>query len=147
MGKALAIASDHLCSGRPVLARAQRNRLRRRPRKAAPNAFEVRFNSNSGVTPYALWSGFENVDRYLCPEGTIGLSLGFQPQDTFTIGPRPEGAAENLLRIPLGIQGGNAFYRHLQGGRPFYPYPGLKPRAESCSPFGTKSVFSRQKSI
>jgi hypothetical protein len=25
-------------------------------------------------------------------------------------------------------------YRHLQGGCPFYPYPGLKPRAESCSP-------------
>jgi hypothetical protein len=30
----------------------------------------------------------------LCPEGTIGLSLGFQPQDTLTIGTRPEGAAE-----------------------------------------------------
>jgi hypothetical protein len=29
-------------------------------------------------------------------------------------------------------------YRHIQGGCPFYPYPGLKPRAESCSPFGTK---------
>jgi hypothetical protein len=32
--------------------------------------------------------------RILCPEGTIGLSLGFQPQDTLTIGPRPEGTAE-----------------------------------------------------
>jgi hypothetical protein len=41
----------------------------------------------------------------------------------------------NSLRASFGIQGGKLFlYRHLQGGRPFYLSPGLKPRAESCSP-------------
>ena len=33
----------------------------------------------------------------------------------------------------------------LWGGRFFHPYPGLKPRAESSSPFGTKSLFLNER--
>src|SRR6202021_918586 len=36
--------------------------------------------------------------RILCPEGTIGLSLGFQPQDTLTIATRPHKAHQNRPR-------------------------------------------------
>ena len=51
----------------------------------------------------------------------------------------------NSLRISFGIQGGKRFSTAtFRAGALFYPYPGSKPRAESCSPFGTKSVFSEQ---
>ena len=140
-----------------------------------------------------LRSGFDFADRCsnrflsrgygFCPERTIGLSLGFQPQDTLTIGPRPHKAlgvrhsafvlvlerccleqrrvnpirsaspelhphgglavlkgrqkfVEDLVRQP-GRK--TPVYRHLQGGRPFHPYLGLKPQAQSYSPFGTKN--------
>src|ERR1700722_8625379 len=85
--------------------------------------------------------------RILCPGGTIGMSVGFQPQDTLTIGPRSEGAAENRLRISFGIQSGNfstatfradVFYICTRGQN-----PGLSPVVPSGRTviFGTKTEF------
>src|ERR1700721_2110076 len=88
------------------------------------------------------------------PENTKNPKLGnripfFVPTlSAIVLGIRDEGGkgrqkfVADLVRHP-GRK--TLLYRHLQGGCPFYPYPGLKPRAESCSPFGTKSVFSEQK--
>jgi hypothetical protein len=72
------------------------------------------------------------------------MSVGFQPQDTLTIGPRSEGAAENRLRISFGIQSGNfstatfradVFYICTRGQN-----PGLSPVVPSGRTviFGTK---------
>src|SRR5258708_36982063 len=41
-----------------------------------------------------LWGTVE-----FCPEGTIGLSLGFQPQVPINKTPRPEGAVEPERRV------------------------------------------------
>src|ERR1700733_954631 len=63
-----------------------------------------------------------------------------------------KGRQKLIEDLPFGIQGGKRLSTATfppssliprttadkQGGCPFYPYPGLKPRAESCSPFGTK---------
>jgi hypothetical protein len=38
----------------------------------------------------------------LCPEGTTGLSLGFQPQVPVNKTPRPEGAVELARRVRRG---------------------------------------------
>jgi hypothetical protein len=77
--------------------------------------------------------------RILCPEGTIGLSLGFRPQDTLTIGPALKGRQKFVE--DLGRHSGRKmlFYRHPQGGRLLYSHPGLKPRAQSCSPLREKN--------
>jgi hypothetical protein len=72
-----------------------------------------------------------------------------------------KGRQKLIEDLPFGIQGGKRLSTATfppssliprttadkQGGCPFYPYPGLKPRAESCSPFGTKCIFSGQNSI
>ena len=47
---------------------------------------------------------------------------------------------QKLVEDLVGHQGWEALlYRHFQSGRLLHPYPGLKPRAESSSPFGTKT--------
>jgi hypothetical protein len=40
--------------------------------------------------------------RILCPEGTIGLSLGFQPQEQGQTRSRPEGAQDVLIGALFG---------------------------------------------
>jgi hypothetical protein len=81
------------------------------------------------------------LSRILCPEGTIGLSLGFQPQDTLTIRDPPRRGGRNWSRIWLGIKGGKLFSTHFQGGRLLHPYPGLNPGLSPPVPSGQRPMF------
>jgi len=81
------------------------------------------------------------------PEGAIGLSLGFQPQEQVHTTTRPE-RAERCW--------GGRFVLHLRspsqhrstaprGGVAFLNwYPGLKPWAESFCPFGAETECSME---
>jgi hypothetical protein len=86
------------------------------------------------VVSYALgWSGL--VDRgqseSLCPEGTIGLSLGFQPQVRIQKGRSPEGAKDKQLgdtrRRASSIRRLKSLYLPpFQGGKHILSVPGVK---------------------
>jgi hypothetical protein len=97
-----------------------------------------------------LWTG---INEDFCPEGppaslrealragTIGLSLGFQPQVSIKYVPRPERAAEAFPRV-MGRRRTKNRTKNLaplQGTSRVGAFLGLKPQAESYSPFGTKS--------
>ena len=83
--------------------------------------------------------------RSLCPEGTTGLSLGFNPRNQQKQD-RPKGAEESF-----GIKTFQRFkcmrhgiLRPFRAPRDIGLYLGLKPQAESYSPFGTKTVHENR---
>jgi hypothetical protein len=82
------------------------------------------------------------LDRTLCPEGTIGLSLGFQPQGHAhprrALKGRQDFLFDCLFGDPHSLR--ERFCRPFRAGRLFDRYLGLKPQAQSCSPFGTKRL-------
>jgi hypothetical protein len=72
--------------------------------------------------------------------GTIGLSLGFQPQVSIKCVSRPERAADAFPQV-MGRRQTNKGTKNLaplQGASWLGIFLGLKPQAESYSPFGTK---------
>ncbi len=62
-----------------------------------------------------LWGTVE-----FCPEGTIGLSLGFQPQVPINKTPRPEGAVEPVRRV-CRVDQWSADHKYLPPLQ--HPYP------------------------
>jgi hypothetical protein len=78
-----------------------------------------------------------------CPEGTIGFSLGFQPQVSIKWVSRPEGAAEAFPLVVERRQTNNRTENlaPLQGALWVGVFLGLKPQAQSYRPFGTKSFI------
>jgi hypothetical protein len=72
-----------------------------------------------------------------CPEGAPGLSPGFQPWETPTPQRRAlKGRKKTTINpTPFALKSGALTGRGAVGVR----FPGLKPRAESCSPFGAKA--------
>jgi hypothetical protein len=82
-----------------------------------------------------------SAGRRLCPEGTIGLSPGFQPREYVHTMSRPEGAEDVYDRRSIWStppRPMHRFYRPFRAGRFMNRHLGLKPQAESCSPFGTQ---------
>ena len=81
-------------------------------------------------------------DVGLCTEGTIGLSPGFQPREHVHINVLPVkgrkvfGERRSIWSTPAQRRIG--FYRPFGAGRFTNRHLGLKPQAESYSPFGTK---------
>jgi hypothetical protein len=63
-----------------------------------------------------------------CPEGAIGLSLGFQPQEQVHTTTRPEGAEDVWVEIVffISVHLFNTDLPPLQGGRVFKPVPRVK---------------------
>jgi len=89
----------------------------------------------------------ENLPRRDCtnfvPKGLKDSAWGLNPRCLLKGRPRPEGAAEPVLHVcrdlpnePLTTN----IFRPFRAGRYLNVFPGLKPRAESLSPFGTNSV-------
>jgi hypothetical protein len=83
------------------------------------------------------------TDSFLvcCPEGAIGLSPRFQPWELYRRAIRPEAArdhdmaAEYCCRLRSGALSGRMVVVRR--------FPGLKPRAESYSPFGATNLSIR----
>jgi len=78
----------------------------------------------------------------LCPEGTIGLSPGLQPREHVHTMSRPEGGGRYLssaVHLVNPYHPTRRFYRPFGAGRFINRYLGLKPQAESYSPYGTKA--------
>ena len=81
----------------------------------------------------------------LCSKSGVGLANCWSTAPSTELHPvlglavlkGPQKFVEDLVRHSRTE---NASLSPPSGRCPFYPYPGLKPRAESCSPFGTKSV-------
>jgi hypothetical protein len=85
-----------------------------------------------------LWTG---IKADFCPERTIGLSLGCQPQVSIKYVSRPERATEAFPQV-MGrrqINNRSKNLAPLQGASRVGVSLRLKPQAESYSPFGTKS--------
>src|SRR5580704_5848623 len=75
-----------------------------------------------------------------CPEGTTGLSLGFQPQVPIRKRPAPKVGGRTVASHLCRRSQTKRRAEHLaplQGASCFGPFLGLKPQAESYSPFGT----------
>jgi hypothetical protein len=79
-----------------------------------------------------------------CPEGTIGVSLGFQPQVSIKYVSRPGRAAAEPFPQVMGYRQTNNRTKNpapVQGASWAGVLLGLKPQAESYSPFGTMSFI------
>ena len=79
----------------------------------------------------------------ICPDGTIVLGPGFQRQEDVHGTSRPEGAEDicdqrSIWSVPVRLT--RQFYRPFGAGHCINRCLGLKPQAESYSPFGTKTV-------
>jgi hypothetical protein len=79
--------------------------------------------------------------RETYPEGITGLSPGFQPRVTPNDRPALKGRQKRFkARAPeRSLSLTTTICRPFRAGRFVIGNPGLKPRAESCNPFGTKS--------
>ena len=76
------------------------------------------------------------------PKGLQDSARGFNPWTCAHTTTRPEGAKDfsnRRVRLAKTAYSKHRFYRPLWGGVFFYCHLGLKPQAESSSPFGTKS--------
>ena len=76
-----------------------------------------------------MWLRFCGQLSALCPAGTIGLSLEFQPQVSIRIRSRPEGAVESVPQIVKTLTkqaAGPNYLPLLQGGSVLKRIPGVK---------------------
>jgi hypothetical protein len=85
-----------------------------------------------------LWIGANEVSSpkglvKFNPEGMIGLSLGFQPQEHAPSPHALKGRKIFVIDVWRGEVGSTATFG---AGRPSYQYLGLKPQAQSYHPFG-----------
>ena len=74
-----------------------------------------------------------------CPEGAEGFSPGFQPREPHLL--NLVFSTERRMPFPQSAEVESDLYvlRPFRANRFIGCYPGLKPRAESCSPFGAKN--------
>jgi hypothetical protein len=87
-----------------------------------------------------LWTGANEVSSpkglvKFNPEGMIGLSLGFQPQEHAPSPRALKGRKIFIIDVWCGEAGSTATFG---AGRSFYRYLGLKPQAQSYHPFGIR---------
>ena len=71
------------------------------------------------------------------------LTPGYQEKEA----PPRRGGREFSPKYASTDETTNGYLPPLQGGPPFRPYPGLKPRAESSSPFGTKITYWQRRDL
>ena len=78
--------------------------------------------------------------QHLQPATRVQLGLGaiLQHSSTPARNASRSDAGGPSLRV-AGFEDEDEYEAPGEGGRPGYLYPGLKPRAESCCPFGTDS--------
>jgi hypothetical protein len=81
-----------------------------------------------------------NAGKRDAPKGQKDSAWGFNPRYKSSPRTRPEGAADCAFQIWLDIGVRGPALPPLQAGTFFYRYQGLKPLAESYSPFGTNGL-------
>ena len=108
--------------------------------------------------------GLARIDARFCPKGAIRLSPGFQPREPAKPhralqGRKTDWSEERLKRVLVlahlstneyrlalsEIERNDRVLRRPSGGSPGVWFLGLKPQAESCSPFGPRKPRSKPK--
>ena len=119
-----------------------RQQLRSRPRPRSKPREVMEFWS-IGVLEYRTPEFFPLRFGFLS-QRDLRTQPGVSTPGTISRDAHPEGVADRILRDYLADKRdlGRRFFRPFRAGLDRGGFPGLKPRAESCYPFGIKPQIS-----